>query len=460
MIDQAQERQDWQQYYPTYNFGERDILLKEYEAASNNVLSQEKLFTNAAQLLIVAATLVGSSFAVYAQSKPNVSDFLTPQTVILGLVLLMSVTWLTLRYFADRQKSIIFDSRKIVVLRRMLGLDYGTQQMVLPNWRIEGASNPFAIRLFQGWLSYAAYPFWILLLSSVTGLLYLFPYLVAQVKSHALVDPTWFFGVELQVSEITWLFVAIWIVVLVVTFRQALFDTNETWILATTFLVARIFRVALVGSFEYTIYRARLAYFEMRRIRVQIDSFIPILIHFEDRTYYRNRGVSIRGILRAIRDYVKRRRISGGSTLTQQLVRSLFIIDYHKTLRRKLLEIPLAFWATSRFSKEEILELYAASVRFDKGVYGIPAALDHFFGVSPSESISKARSFFLAERISNVRSMILVDRLRVLAASAVSAGLLDSSDLVELRQIYRSQVDSNLLRPTDPAGFQLWLSGK
>ena len=78
----------------------------------------------------------------------------------------MTFTVITLKYFADRQRSILFATRKVIILRRMLGLTYGSMQLILPNWRIEGADQPLSVKLFPGWFTYVAYPFYILSIMS------------------------------------------------------------------------------------------------------------------------------------------------------------------------------------------------------------------------------------------------------------------------------------------------------
>jgi len=107
MKDSSLQQPEWQQYYPTYHFKKRDVLLKEYEAASNNVLSQERVFINATNLLLVVATIVGSGFVAYVQYKPNVSEIVSLRSLCIVSILLSSFSWLTVRYFADRQKSIM-----------------------------------------------------------------------------------------------------------------------------------------------------------------------------------------------------------------------------------------------------------------------------------------------------------------------------------------------------------------
>jgi len=340
----------------------------------------------------------------------------------------------------------------------MLGLDYGTQQLVLPNWRVEGASNPFSIRLFPGWFTSTAYPFWILVLSSVSAFLYLLPPLIIKSNDFLLKDLSIHaFNIDPHERTTGTILSILWAIYLGFSFRRALYDSNENLILVLTCFIARFLRVRLVESFEYSIYRARLAYYELLRLRIATDSLKPFLIQFEDRTFHKNPGLSIRGIARAIKDYLVRGRISGGSTLTQQLVRTLFIVDYYKTLRRKLIEMPLALWATSQFSKKEILDLYIASVKYERGVLGLAAALRFFFPSDPMDKISKAKAFFLAERVSNTRSRILTDRLLILTNRAASDDLLDSDDIHQLKEVYRKQVQDGRLTPSDNKVFHDWI---
>lgn len=76
--------------------------------------------------------------------------------------------------------------------------------------------------------------------------------------------------------------------------------------------------------------------------------------------------------------------VQGGSTLTQQLAKNLFLTP-ERTMRRKVQEMMLAFWLESRFSKDEILELYLNRVYFGGGAWGVEAASMRYFGKSVSE---------------------------------------------------------------------------
>ncbi len=71
----------------------------------------------------------------------------------------------------------------------------------------------------------------------------------------------------------------------------------------------------------------------------------------------------------------------GGSTITQQLAKNLFLTQ-ERTLSRKIQELVLAFWLERKFSKVEILELYLNRVYFGAGAYGVEAAAQRYFGKS------------------------------------------------------------------------------
>ena len=102
----------------------------------------------------------------------------------------------------------------------------------------------------------------------------------------------------------------------------------------------------------------------------------------EDRRFYDHNGVDPIGISRALlRDVVGGGGIEGGSTLTQQLAKNLFLTR-ERTLSRKIQEAILAFWLERRYSKDQILELYLNRVYFGSGAYGVEAAAQKYFGKS------------------------------------------------------------------------------
>ena len=128
--------------------------------------------------------------------------------------------------------------------------------------------------------------------------------------------------------------------------------------------------------------------------RVLHDAIISV----EDRTFYSHYGVSIRGILGAIRINLREGRGPfsghGGSTITQQVAKILCLLQddtnsqkhcRRSTISRKLLEIPFAFALEYAYSKEDILSIYVNRVYLGSGAYGFEAASERYFNKNTSE---------------------------------------------------------------------------
>jgi penicillin-binding protein 1A len=123
----------------------------------------------------------------------------------------------------------------------------------------------------------------------------------------------------------------------------------------------------------------------------ELPSYVPqAFIAIEDRRFYEHYGVDPYGVARALIANVLHRSVAqGGSTITQQLAKNLFLTQ-ERTIHRKLQELLLAFWLERKFSKTQILELYLNRVYFGSGAYGIEQAAQRYFGKS-------ARHLTLAE---------------------------------------------------------------
>ena len=111
-------------------------------------------------------------------------------------------------------------------------------------------------------------------------------------------------------------------------------------------------------------------------------------IAVEDKNFYKNPGVDIAGIIRAA--WINLRggeTLSGGSTITQQVARTLLLSDEktQRTVRRKLREVVLAWQLTRAYSKDEILALYLNQIYYGGMAYGIEAASQTYFGKPASE---------------------------------------------------------------------------
>lgn len=115
----------------------------------------------------------------------------------------------------------------------------------------------------------------------------------------------------------------------------------------------------------------------------------------EDEQFWTHSGIDIFAIGRAlVKDIIARRIKEGGSTITQQLAKVLFLSP-EKKFKRKLQEIILAFQIEMNLSKEEILELYLNKIYFGRGAYGIEMASRTYFGKSVNE-LSLAESAMIA----------------------------------------------------------------
>jgi penicillin-binding protein 1A len=127
-----------------------------------------------------------------------------------------------------------------------------------------------------------------------------------------------------------------------------------------------------------------------------LPNYVPkAFIAIEDRRFYEHYGVDPWGILRAALANILHRSVSqGGSTITQQLAKNLFLTQ-ERTIHRKLQEALLALWLERKFSKTQILELYLNRVYFGSGAYGIEQASQRYFGKS-ARQISLPEAALLA----------------------------------------------------------------
>jgi len=129
-----------------------------------------------------------------------------------------------------------------------------------------------------------------------------------------------------------------------------------------------------------------------RRVEVPSDKIPDVLkkaiIATEDPRFYRHRGVDLMGVLRAFKENIRSGRLfskpQGGSTITQQLARLLFLYP-QQTVGRKLKEMYLSLQIEKQYSKEKILELYCNQFYLNHGVYGVETASNFYFGKSVAD---------------------------------------------------------------------------
>ncbi len=145
---------------------------------------------------------------------------------------------------------------------------------------------------------------------------------------------------------------------------------------------------ALLATYG-SVYGDWLDYRDVPRILIQA------LVAVEDRRFFKHGGVDFRALLRASFSNLKAGGVrQGGSTLTQQLAKNLFLTP-DRTLKRKVQELLVALWLEQKFTKEQILTIYLNRVYFGSGTYGLDAASRKYFGHS-ARNLSVAEAALLA----------------------------------------------------------------
>jgi penicillin-binding protein 1A len=128
----------------------------------------------------------------------------------------------------------------------------------------------------------------------------------------------------------------------------------------------------------------------------ELPPYLPkAFVAIEDRRFYDHFGIDPIGIGRAVyRNLAHKGGLQGGSTLTQQLAKNLFLTQ-ERTASRKIQEAILALWLERNYSKDQILELYLNRVYFGAGAYGVEAAAQRYYGKS-ARNVSLAEAAVLA----------------------------------------------------------------
>ncbi len=128
----------------------------------------------------------------------------------------------------------------------------------------------------------------------------------------------------------------------------------------------------------------------------EVPPYLPkAFVAIEDKRFYDHFGIDPIGLTRAVVNNVtKRGGVQGGSTLTQQLAKNLFLTQ-ERTAARKIQEAILSLWLERTYSKDQILELYLNRVYFGSGAYGVEAAAQRYFNKS-ARSVTIAEAAMLA----------------------------------------------------------------
>lgn len=139
--------------------------------------------------------------------------------------------------------------------------------------------------------------------------------------------------------------------------------------------------------------------YKENRIWVPIENIPQVMknaiVAIEDSRFYQHHGLDYIGIFRAIRTNLTHGDVAqGGSTITQQLARGVFLSP-RRTLERKIREAILALEIEKKYSKDEILEFYLNQIYFGAGAYGVEAASRTYFGI-PASKMDLAQAAMIA----------------------------------------------------------------
>ena len=166
----------------------------------------------------------------------------------------------------------------------------------------------------------------------------------------------------------------------------------------------------------------------------EMPPYVPrAFVAIEDRRFYDHYGVDPLGIARALVANVLHRGVAqGGSTITQQLAKNLFLTQ-ERTLTRKVQEALLSLWLERKFSKTQIMELYLNRVYFGAGAYGIEQASQRYFGKS-AKQLTVAEAALLAglvkspSRLAPTRNFDAAEnRAKIVLAAMAELGFINAA---------------------------------
>ncbi|MFD1065737.1 transglycosylase domain-containing protein [Oceanobacillus locisalsi] len=165
------------------------------------------------------------------------------------------------------------------------------------------------------------------------------------------------------------------------------------------------------------------------------DHVLQAFVAVEDRRFYEHQGVDLQSIGRAVyRDIITRSKAEGGSTITQQLSKNLFLSN-DKAWSRKIKEMMASLYLERRLSKDDILELYVNQAYFGEGMYGLQKASEHFFSKDVGDlSVSEGALLAGMMKAPNGYSPInhpekAAERRNIVLNTMESAGFIDEETL-------------------------------
>jgi penicillin-binding protein 1A len=173
----------------------------------------------------------------------------------------------------------------------------------------------------------------------------------------------------------------------------------------------------------------------------ELPDYVPnAVIASEDRRFRSHFGVDPVGILRAaVKNFFAGTVVEGGSTLTQQLAKNMFLTP-EQSLRRKVQEVVLAVWLETQYSKDQILEMYLNRVYFGSGAYGVQAASQRYFGRDATQ-LTLPQAAMLAGLLPapnryapNRNPELAKQRAKIVLAAMAEQGFIAAADAADARE--------------------------
>ena len=171
------------------------------------------------------------------------------------------------------------------------------------------------------------------------------------------------------------------------------------------------------------------------------QSIKDAVVAAENRTFFEDKGISIRGIVRSVITIARGGELQGGSTITQQYIKILYL-QSERTLARKYKELFLAIKLSREVPKEKVLEGYLNTIYFGRGAYGIQAASKAYFNTDASK-LTVPQAAVLASVLNNPNlfdpsedasnAARLLDRYRYVIDGMADAGAISAADQAEYR---------------------------
>ena len=244
-------------------------------------------------------------------------------------------------------------------------------------------------------------------------------------------------GVELACETLT---LGLGGLIVALTFAQLAFrETSDDWLkkqdLAVTFL----------DRYGKEVGKRGILHDDSVSLDQLPDNLIKAVLATEDRRFFDHWGVDPIGTLRALSANARASGVvQGGSTLTQQLAKNLFLTN-ERSLERKIREVFLAMWLEARLSKREILKLYLDRAYMGGGTFGVQAAAEFYFGKSIKD-VTLAEAAMLAGLFKAPTKF--APHVNLPAARARAADVLNN--LVDAGFMTQSQIFTALRNPATP----------